>query len=276
MDFSPPLVVASDGRLPVLLSVSHAGRDYPDKLLALSRGGLESLAPLEDPLVDRLVEPAVADGAGAVIARAPRAAADCNRAEDDLDPTTVAVHLARPLSARARGGLGVIPGRTASHGTLWRRPLSAAEYGERLDRVHRPFHQAIEEQLDRIAAAYGCALLIDCHSMPPLPGAPSVVVGDRHGASAAGWIRQQAVRTVAGAGFRPAVNDPFAGGHVIARHGRPRLGVHAIQVEIDRRLYLDDQRQLGPGWVAVAEMIRTLARSCGDALLDRSAPIAAE
>lgn len=277
MRFSPPTLHLPGGPLPVLLSVPHAGRDYPTGLLELSIHGLEALQPLEDPLVDLLLAPAIAAGAGAVIARAPRAAADCNRSEADIDPTVVAVAHATPVSARARSGLGVIPGRTASHGPLWRGPLSSESFARRIDEVHRPFHDAIASGLTSLVGRFGCALLIDCHSMPPLPGGPSIVVGDRHGTSAAHWVRNQAVREIAAAGFRPAVNAPFAGGHVIERHGQPIGGVHAIQIEIDRRLYLAaGARTLAPASERIASLIARLSVRLGSTLLDRPLPVAAE
>ena len=115
MALSPPDIHPSSACVPVLLSVPHAGRDYPDWLISLSKGGAQALQALEDPLVDDLVERAIDKGIGAVVARAPRAAIDCNRAEDEIDPTVIRSGPISSLSARARGGLGIIPGRTASH-----------------------------------------------------------------------------------------------------------------------------------------------------------------
>ena len=139
MTLPPPLIRPARGDLPVLLSVPHAGRDYPDWLLAMSNGGRAALHVLEDPFVDGLVEPAIASGIGAVIARTPRAAVDCNRAEDEIDPTVVRTGPIARLSPRARGGLGIVPGRVASHGALWRRPIDRDELERRLAEAHRPF-----------------------------------------------------------------------------------------------------------------------------------------
>jgi N-formylglutamate amidohydrolase len=258
--------------LPVLLSVPHSGRDYPEWLTGLAGGGREALAPLEDPLVDRLVWRALGRGAGAVIALAPRAAVDCNRAEEDVDPSVVDGIRPRRLSARARGGLGIVPGRTQQHGYLWRRAISAVELEARLDAAHRPYHGAIERQLDTLVARFGCALLLDCHSMPPPPrGVPSLVVGDCHGRSAAPWLSTAAVRIARGAGLDAGLNDPFAGGHVVERHGRPARGVHALQLEFDRRLYLDARlREPGEGFDRIACLIEALAVGLGELLLDRT------
>ncbi|HYI42646.1 MAG TPA: N-formylglutamate amidohydrolase, partial [Sphingomicrobium sp.] len=224
-----PIVHPPRGQLPVLLSVPHAGREYPDWLLAMSRGGLRSLRPLEDPLVDRLVWRALKHGIGAVIARAPRAAVDCNRGEGEIDP--ISVHgRALPFerrSARARGGLGIVPSRTAVHGHLWRRSISLSDLDQRLAEAHRPYHWAIADHLEGLVRSFGCALLIDCHSMPPAAAATETVFGDRYGRSAAPWLAANAEQVAAAHGFSAAVNDPFAGGHVVERHGAPHLGIHA-------------------------------------------------
>lgn len=235
-----------------------------------------ALEPLEDPLVDRLVWRALAKGTAAVIALAPRAAVDCNRAEDEVDPTIIATaRFARP-SARARGGLGIVPSRTAAHGHLWRRQIGAAEFEQRLDEAYRPYHRAIEEQLSLLAQRFGGAVLIDCHSMPATRGTPSIVFGDRFGRSAAPWLMQQALRTAEDLGFTTAVNDPFAGGHILDRHGAPAENIHAIQVEVDRRCYLPSRGEPGARFDEVCSLIERLAAHLGAALLDRSLPAAAE
>jgi N-formylglutamate amidohydrolase len=257
--------------LPVLLSVPHSGRDYPDWLVRLAPRGSAALTTLEDPFVDRLVWRALGRGIGAVVALAPRAAIDCNRAEEDIDPSVVEGLRPRRISARARGGLGVVPGRTQQHGYLWRRAISAAELEGRLAAAHRPYHRAVEQQLDLIVARFGCALLLDCHSMPPPPrGIPPVVIGDYHGQSCAPWLSAEAVRIASRAGLEAGLNDPFAGGHVIERHGRPARGVHALQLEFDRRLYLDPQLKApGDGFDRVAYLVEQLAVELGEMLLDR-------
>ena len=273
-----PIVHRPRGPLPVLLSVPHSGRDYPDWLIAMACGGRTPLVALEDPLVDRLVWRAVQHGAAAVIARAPRAAIDCNRAEDDVDPAVIEGGYRGRVSARARGGLGIVPGRTQSHGYLWRRPIGAAQFEQRLEQAHRPYHLALEKQLDALVERFGCALLLDCHSMPPpASGVAEIVFGDCHGRSAASWVSAEAVRLAQAAGFDAGLNDPFAGGHISERHGAPGLGVHALQVEVDRRCYLDDGlAAAGPGFDRVAALFETLAAGLGDLLLGRQVATAAE
>ena len=251
----------------MLLSVPHSGRDYPDWLIANAERGRASLESLEDPLVDRLAWRALSGGVGGVIARAPRAAIDCNRAPDEVDPSVIADAGPEPVGARARGGLGIVPSRSAPHGKLWRRPIDRAELGLRLAEAHHSFHGAIAAELDRLVAAHGHALLLDCHSMPARRGQANIVLGDRHGRSAASWLVAEAGRLAELEGWSVAFNKPYAGGYVVERHGRPGSGIHAIQVEIDRSCYLArDQRRPGPGFDRAARLLERLAFGLGQAL----------
>ena len=243
----------------------------------MANGGRASLTTLEDPLVDRLIWRALRHGIGAVVARAPRAAIDCNRAEDDVDPSVVEGGRGERLSARARGGLGIVPGRTQLHGHLWRHSIVAAELEARLDQAHRPYHLAIEQQLRALVDRFGCALLLDCHSMPPQKGVPPVIFGDCHGRTASPWVSAEAIAISATAGFPAAANAPFAGGHIIDRHAAPVRGVHALQIEIDRRCYLDRSfTRPAVGFDRVATLLETLAVTLGEALLGRQFATAAE
>ena len=272
----PPIVHPPRGALPVLLSVPHSGRDYPDWLVDQARRGRRSLEALEDPLVDRLVWRALGRGTGAVIARAPRAAIDCNRAEDEIDPNMITGSRGARSTARARGGLGIVPSRTAADGHLWHRPIDRAELMRRLETAYRPYHSAIDQQLALLADRFGCALLLDCHSMPGTKSAPAVVFGDRYGRSAAPWLMTEALAVAADHRFDASVNDPFAGGHILDRHGSPQTGVHALQIEIDRRSYLDSASQPAAGFGRVAALFEALAVRLGTALLDRRVATAAE
>jgi N-formylglutamate amidohydrolase len=266
-----PTILEPRGRLPVLLSVPHSGRDYPDWLVDLAASGRPSLVALEDPLVDRLVWRAVQRGAGAVISQAPRAAIDCNRGEDEIDPAVVDGARRGRVSARTRGGLGIIPARTPQHGYLWRRPIGLTQLTARLDQAHRPYHRAIEEQLGLLFDRFGCAMLLDCHSMPPpTAGIAPVVFGDCRGRTAESWISMEAMAITNRCGFEAGLNDPFAGGHVIERHARPGRGIHALQLELDRNCYLDETLKApGPGFDRAASLIEALAVGLGEALLDQ-------
>ncbi len=262
----------------MLLSVPHSGRDYDAAVLANAAQGRRSLEVLEDPLVDRLAWRAIAAGVGAIIQPVPRAVIDCNRDEEEVDPAAIAGISPAPVGPRARYGLGLVPSRTHRHGALWRRTIDCKELNRRIEQVHRPYHQAIADGLESLAVVHGEALLLDCHSMPSRPSiGADIVIGDCHGRSAAAWITAEAARLAREAGFRAMLNDPYAGGAIIARHGRPSNGIHALQLEIDRATYLErDGRTAGPGFDRVAALIETLAAGLGQAMLDRSLRDAAE
>lgn len=266
---------------PVVLSVPHAGRAYPDALLRASRLARGRLEALEDRLVDRLVWRAVAEGARAIVADAPRAEIDLNREEREIDPAMI---VPRPQpstvtdSARTRGGLGLIPARIAGAGAIWRQRIEAAELDRRIRDIYRPYHEALAAALVEARDAFGTAVLLDCHSMPPRTGGePPIVLGDRHGASMAPELVAAAEAAVLAAGFRVVRNAPYAGGQITAAHGRPDDGIHALQIEIDRSVYLGpDLRGPGPGFDRTARLIEAVARALAEAALAPPAAIAAE
>ncbi len=251
-----------------MLSVPHSGRDYPDWLLAMAIGGHDALDSLSDPLVDRVAWRAISAGHGAVVARAPRAAMDCNRSPDDIDPAVVVGPFCASPTPRAKAGLGVVPDRTASHGRLWSRNISRIDLERRIDEAHSPYHRAIEMALDRLAIKHGHALLLDCHSMPKRRGQAELVIGDRHGRSAAPWISTEAAGIARAQGWVVAINQPYAGGFIVERHGEPDNGRHALQLEICRACYLDGAGAApGPGFDRAARLIETMARELGAAML---------
>jgi N-formylglutamate amidohydrolase len=258
--------------LPVVLSVPHAGRAYSHQLLRASRLPLVRLETLEDRLVDGLVGPAVEAGAVAVIADAPRAEIDLNRDEREIDPGMVAPrpHPAGLLDTpRLRGGLGLIPARMSGTGAIWRERIPSGEVKRRIETIYRPYHLALADALEEARRRFGVAVLLDCHSMPPRGGDDSdgqVVLGDRHGTSAAGDLVAAAERAVREAGYGVVRNAPYAGGHITAHHGRPADGVHAIQIELDRGLYLGpDLRSPGPGFERAARLILAVTQALAEA-----------
>jgi len=275
--YPSPIIHPPRGSLPVLLSVPHSGRDYDPALQANAVHGLQALQTLEDPLVDRLAWRAIAGGIGSVIQPVPRATIDCNRDEDELDPGAIEGIGPVAIGPRARHGLGLIPSRTHRHGALWRRPIDRAELARRIEQVHRPYHRALADGLAALRVRHGEALLLDCHSMPSRRNAQAeVVLGDRHGASAAGWLTSEATKIIRGAGLRVALNDPYAGGSIVARHGQPAGGNHALQLEFDRSLYLDRDGAAGRGFDRIASLIEALATRLGGALLGSQVRDAAE
>jgi N-formylglutamate amidohydrolase len=234
-------------RSPLVFAVPHAGRDYGEALLARARVTPGTLARLEDRLADLLTHDLIARGQCVLIARRPRAMIDLNRDEREIDPHSIA-DLPRSIrphsSAKVRGGLGLIPDRLAYAGALWRHPLPYAELVWRVEEIYRPYHNAMADALNEARLRHGAALLVDIHSMPPIhvsagPSAPPrLVIGDRFGRSAAGRLTDLAANVARDHGLEVAVNAPYSGNHILERHGAPARGVHAIQLEIDRTLYL--------------------------------------
>lgn len=260
--------------LPILIAVPHAGRSYPATLTSAMRDPAGAAARLEDRFVDVVGESvAQATGAALLVARAPRAMVDLNRAPDDVDwgmvvgaGTRRTAHSA--ANRRARSGLGLIPRRLPGLGEVWKQRLSAAELDARLEMIHRPYHRAIATTLDRLRDRWGAALLIDLHSMPPLrqPGhageGAEFVIGDRFGSSCAPVLSAHALRQLAGAGRRVAHNRPYSGGYSLDHHAATRRAIHALQIEICRASYLDTRLDHpGPRLPGVTKVLASLVRS---------------
>ncbi|WNO53193.1 N-formylglutamate amidohydrolase [Stakelama saccharophila] len=265
---------------PVILSVPHAGRAYPAALLAALRVPPSALIQLEDRHADYIAQLARRDEI-LIAADRPRAWIDLNRSERERDPAIDegVSPQSQPLpSAKLRSGLGLVPRRLATHGLLWSRKFSDAEIRHRIMQDHRPYHQAVADTLKAARERFGVAILLDIHSMPPLgagTGATRVVLGDRHGAACAPAFLARAAHAVRAGGHVAAINDPYAGGHVLERHGAPGRGVHALQIEIDRSLYLDPALDApGPGAAKVAQMLRAVIDALADGALP--VPVAAE
>jgi N-formylglutamate amidohydrolase len=276
--------------VPILIAVPHAGRTYPAALAALMRNEAAASLRLEDRLVDLVAETVAREtGAALLIAHAPRAMIDLNRAPDDVDWDMVAGGAPEPrarLAAgrRARSGLGLVPRRLPGLGELWKRRMTAEELTARVAQVHVPYHAALAASVETLRDRWGAALLIDLHSMPPLgpkrgaEAAPDFVIGDRFGASCDGALSAAAFDHLAQAGSRVAHNRPYAGGYVLDRHAAPARGLHAIQIEICRSAYLDARLQEpGAGLSAVARLMTGLVRRLAEELAaGRSLPQAAE
>lgn len=273
---------------PVVLSIPHAGRDYRPELIRAARLPQSALESLEDRLVDRLVWRATANGATAFVARAPRAEIDLNRDEREIDPASVTPPLPSGglvQSARTRGGIGLVPSRIVGLGPIWRERIARSELDRRIAQIHRPWHSALDAALVHARNRFGGAILLDCHSMPPRPpqqgvnAAPNatVIFGDRHGATIGADLLDAAVEAARALGYRTACNAPYAGGYTVSRHGRPERGIHALQIELDRSLYLDrDLRGPGPGFEGVCRLIAAVAGALEERLLGGIEAIAAE
>lgn len=262
---------------PVVVSVPHAGRDYPLTLRSALRVPAAALATLEDRHVDA-VALAARDGETAFVQRMPRAWIDLNRAEHDRDPRLDEGAPGGHPSAKVRSGLGLVPRRTTQAGELWNRRLTGDEVDARILETHRPYHAALGAALAATRARFGVAVLLDVHSMPPIVGGPArIVIGDRFGRAAASRFVARIEAEIAAAGFTHALNTPYAGGHILERHGRPGTGVHAIQLEIDRTLYLDARLdQPGRGFDRTVALVRAIIDALADEAIASPTALAAE
>lgn len=256
----------------MVLSVPHAGRDYPLPLRAALRVPLAALRPLEDRYADA-VALAARQGETLFVAERARAWIDLNRAENERDPRLDdgASLSAQPQSAKLRSGLGLVPRRVGPHGDIWTRRLAGDEVTARIRADHRPYHDALAAALKSARERFGVAVLLDLHSMPPLGkagSAPRIVLGDRFGRSSGSRLVARLEGVARAHGLLAATNAPYSGGHILERHADPKRGVHAIQVELDRTLYLDaDMDQPGPGLGRTVALLRAMIDSLADEAL---------
>lgn len=257
-------------QVPILIAVPHAGRAYPGSLIERMRNPAYASLRLEDRYVDLLGEAiATATGAALLVAHAPRAMIDLNRAPDDVDWDMFATGKPDHVGSytpglRVRSGLGLIPRRLPGLGELWKRRHDEADLVARVAGIHAPYHQCLADSLAQLRARWGAALLIDLHSMPPLglrDGLPAAefVVGDRFGTTCHGALVANCFAYFAEQRRAAAHNRPYAGGYVLERHAAPAGGIHAVQLEIDRSRYLDARlTEPGPGFAAMVEVLTGL------------------
>ncbi|WP_239805832.1 N-formylglutamate amidohydrolase [Croceicoccus hydrothermalis] len=268
------------GGLPLLIAVPHAGRAYPPAILDHMRDPGEAMVRLEDRHVDAIAR-RVADktGAALLIAQAPRAIIDLNRDPGDIDPAMFrGDRTGMVAGARSLRGLGLFPRRLSGMGDIWRGSIPAHDAGRRIAAIHAPYHECLGRILADIQARFGEAVLLDLHSMPSLAPADdggsvaTHVVGTRFGRSCAGDFAAAALHTLERGGVEIAFNRPYAGGYVLDRHGDPRGGVHAIQLEIDRATYLGDDHALrDDGVEQQASLITDLIHALAAVARDRAA-----
>jgi len=231
--------------VPFVFASPHSGRCYPASFIAQSRLSATNLRRSEDAFVDELFCGAVALGAPMIAARFPRAFLDANRAPSEIDSAmfegALPVAVDSP-SPRVAAGLGVIPRIVRDGAEIYRAKLPPRDAEERLARLYRPYHAALSQLVEETKARFGVAVVIDCHSMPSVAAIPDVVLGDRYGMAAAPVVTRAAELAFEAQGFSHARNAPYAGGYTTNLHGRRDRDVHALQVEVNRALYLDEER----------------------------------
>jgi len=241
-------------RLPsscAVFSSAHSGSSFPPGFAARSPLTMTALRSSEDAFVDRLIASAPESGAPLLSAHFSRAYVDLNRAESELDPALIHGLARQKTNPRLTVGLGVLPrvvsgGRAIMHGKI-----TLAEANERLRHYYHPYHATLDHLITEQQKRHGISILFDFHSMPKdaisagphsKAPAPDIVLGDRFGAACDRWIIDATEDLFNAAGFKVARNTPFAGGYITQTYGQPRKAKHAVQIEINRALYMDEQQ----------------------------------
>jgi N-formylglutamate amidohydrolase len=251
-EFDPPFVIDEPARhaVPFVFNAPHAGSTYPEALVAASRLDATALRRSEDAFVDRLFAPVVALGAPLMRACFPRAYLDVNREPYELDPRMFDGRLppyANTRSMRVAGGLGTVPRVVADGQEIYRGRLPVTDALARIDALYKPYHRALRALLQRTMRQFGQVVLIDCHSMPSSSlgrddaAKVDVVLGDRYGTSCSSLLTDQVEGALRAHGFRVVRNKPYAGGFITEHYGEPTLDRHALQIEINRALYMDER-----------------------------------
>ena len=237
---------------PLVFTSPHSGNAYDPEFVASSRLDEMNLRRSEDSFVDEIFAGAPRIGAPLLRALYPRAYLDPNREPYELDPEMFAEPLpdhVKIRSERVRAGFGTIARLVASGAEIYAAKLPYAEAERRIDALYRPYHDALERLIEATLHDFGVALLLDCHSMPSIGGPtdcdrgvarPDFVLGDRFGASCRSAVTEAAERILCGLGFSVKRNEPYAGAFTTAHYGRPGRGVHALQIEVNRRLYMNE------------------------------------
>ncbi len=267
--------------VPLVFSSPHSGRDYPAEFVAQSRLDARMLRRSEDSFVDELYAGVVALGAPLIAALFPRAYCDPNREPYELDPAMFSGTLpdhANTRSPRVLAGLGTIARVVASGAEIYAGRLPVAEAESRIARCYRPYHRRLRELVEATRAAFGWSLLVDCHSMPSVGGPMDrdsglsrvdVVLGDCFAAACSPLFTQVAEDTFSQLGYRVVRNAPYAGGFTTRHYGQPRLGSHALQIEINRALYMDEANHChGPDFARVRADLERVAAALAAAAVE--------
>jgi N-formylglutamate amidohydrolase len=235
--------------VPFVFNSPHSGRNYPERFLRLARLDRLQIRRSEDAYVDELFAGVVGLGAPLLCAHFPRAYLDVNREPFELDPRMFrepVPQFANTRSARVAGGLGTIPRIVGEGLEIYSTPLPLTEAMARIELAYRPYHACLQSLIARTHGHFGHAVLVDCHSMPTsvrlTDGGrrPDFIIGDRFGTSAARALSELAIRHLSAMGYSVAYNKPYAGGYITEHYGRPDRGLHAVQIEVNRGLYMHE------------------------------------
>jgi N-formylglutamate amidohydrolase len=258
-------------RVPFVFNSPHSGRFYPERFLAMTKLDHNAIRRSEDCYVDELFDSAVRLGAPLLAANFPRAYIDVNREPWELDPRMFhepVPSFANIRSARVAGGLGTVPKLVGEGLDIYPSRLPLSEALSRIDTIYKPYHDALKRLVTRTHARFGYAVLVDCHSMPASIRVgetglrPDFIIGDRFGASASAAVTESAISLLTSMGYTVAHNKPYAGGFITEHYGRPVRRLHALQIEINRGLYMNERTlQKSAGFEALAE---DLAQFCAN------------
>lgn len=260
--------------VPFVFNSPHSGRDYTDAFLAASRLDSRTIRRSEDCFVEELFGRCIDFGAPLMHAHFPRAFLDVNREPYELDPKMFRGRLPSYVNARSlrvAGGLGTIARIVAEHEEIYRGPLDVEEGLSRIELIYKPYHALLRKTLARLHVTFGFAVLIDCHSMPSIvrgvdpADRPDFVLGDRYGTSCASDVVDCAANVLRSLGYTVARNKPYAGGFITEHYGRPAKGLHALQIEINRSLYMnEDVFEKADGFDTLQADLATLAQELID------------
>jgi N-formylglutamate amidohydrolase len=252
-EFDPPFDVIEPAPLkgPVLFNSPHSGSAYPRAFLLSSRLDIASLRRSEDSFVDELIAGVVEQGFPMLRAHFPRCYVDVNREPYELDPRMFDGRLpsfANTRSMRVAGGLGTVARVVGDAQEIYDQRIPVTDALRRIESLYKPYHRALRRLFTKLHREFGSAILVDCHSMPSSAGSkderprPEFVLGDRYGTSCVGVVAETVEETLRARGYSVSRNKPYAGGFITEHYGNPAAGLHAIQLEINRALYMDERR----------------------------------
>jgi N-formylglutamate deformylase len=283
-EFDPPfeIIEPAEYRGAVVFNSPHSGRIYPRAFLLASRLDLATLRRSEDSFVDDLVAGVVPRGYPLMRAHFPRCYVDVNREPYELDPRMFEGRLpsfANTRSMRVAGGLGTVARVVGDAQEIYDQRISVDDALRRIDGLYKPYHRSLRRLFTRVHRSFGAAVLIDCHSMPSTAGAKDerpradVVLGDRYGTSCVGAISDLIERMLRNCGYSVSRNKPYAGGFITEHYGNPAAGLHAIQLEINRALYMDERRyERSATFAKLSAELETLAESLAAIPLEELRP----
>jgi N-formylglutamate amidohydrolase len=286
-ELSPPFEILepAEWRAPIIFNSPHSGSAYPDAFLRVSRIDLPALRRSEDSFMDELIGGLSDRGFAVVRVHFPRSYVDVNREPYELDPRMFAGRLpsfANTRSMRVAGGLGTIPRVVGDGQEIYRERLAVDDALSRIETLYKPYHRALRRLINRVHQSFGTAVLVDCHSMPSIgvsrdePRRPDVVIGDRYGTSCAPLLPDRVEETMGRLGYSVGRNKPYAGGFITEHYGNPASGLHVVQLELNRAVYMDERRrEKGPRFAQVVADFAALADALATVPLDDLGPFQA-